>query len=275
MRIFWCEQSGIIEDRSQLVAALESSGIEYRRLNWKRGLDDKFANVKCSEDRLSWSKGRELLFNSVKNEMAKGDYIVLADDDIEIVNRPDSLEHLRTILARFRPPLAVPYSTNRHHLSTGMEYHRLRDPEKPFPIFLADLQVQIFRRDFADMIFPSIYDGGYGTYWYAYFFCALKYGYGALCIPHFMVKNLRHESVSGDYGGVTNNMSDEIWRASEQILPTRVKKWFSETKNRGVTVRVANSWYASRPFWMMFGSLFAERKFFEFRECMKLGTWKG
>ena len=265
MKIIWCEQSGVIEDREQFISSLEEIGIGYRRLNWRDDEQDLYANVECPAPGISWSRGRDVLFNSVSSEMQQDDYIILADDDIKIEGGRKGLLSLQENLIKYRPPLAVPYSTNKHHFSTGMEYQKYKNPDKPFPVFLVDLQVQVFRMDFAKYVFPSLYDGGYGTYWYAYFFCALKYGFGALCLPQFRINNLRHDNPSGDYGGKVNHKEDTIFNDSLDIMPLRVKMWFLKTGNRQVAVRMANSWYASRPSWLLFGSPLAKSKIARFR----------
>ncbi|QFU74473.1 hypothetical protein EY643_01715 [Halioglobus maricola] len=265
MKIVWCEQSGILESRSEFRQMLNAAKIEYFRLNWKHGMDDPEANVPCESSKLSWSKGRDHLYSHVKNLVSDDDYIVMADDDIHIHTGTAGLKALKDALKQYRPPLAVPYSTNWHH-ATDMEVRRNTNTEQPFGIFAADLEVQVFRGDFAKQVFPAIYDGGGGTYWYAYFFCALKSGYGALCIPKLHIANTRHSTEDGDYGGEFIKAGSKLWNDARSIIPNKVWRQYEELGSKQLsTIRATNSRYARRPLPLFFGKLGANKKMDRFR----------
>jgi hypothetical protein len=267
VKIIWCEQSGILEDRQPFISMLHDMDIGFRRLNWKHRESDPYANVYCDSGRVSWSKGREALFETVKDELQAGDYVVFADDDIEFVDGKDGLIALVDDLSTHTPQLAVPYSTNWHNTNTMVSLKRNRCGA--FPIFAADLQVQIMRWDFAELVFPVIYDGGYGTLWYAYFFNAKLNGYGALCLPNCHIINTRHDVPDGDYGGDVNCKSNAIWAESGPILPfgVRIVQRLFRIPRMEV-IRIFNSLYARLPYWMLIPDICGKSRIRKFRQSL-------
>jgi hypothetical protein len=104
------------------------------------------------------------------------------------------------------------------------------------------------RRDFAELVFPVLYDGGRGTLWYAFFFNSMISGYGALCLPDCHVKNLRSRARSVNYGGQVALKSNAIWIESRPILPfaVRLAQRLLGHKRVGIA-RIFNSLYARFP----------------------------
>lgn len=223
MKLFWCEQSGLLEDRSAFVGELKSAGVEFFRLNWRYGSDDPFSNVPKSADKISWSYGRQLLFDHVKHVANKDDYIILADDDVAFLNMSveDAIEIIKNSLNICKPLCAAVNSQNWHISRFQHVLNRILR-KSSYQIFCADLEVQILRRDFADIIFPVAFDGGYGTLWYPYFMNHQITKSGTLCISRLTVTNTRFNP-TGNYGGELNHAIDLIWDRCSCILPRSVR----------------------------------------------------
>ena len=64
---------------------------------------------------------------------------------------------------------------------------------KCFPISGYDLQVQIYSKSYADIIFPVIYHGSGRSMWYSQWVCHKIYPLKQICFNEIMVRNIRHE----------------------------------------------------------------------------------
>lgn len=209
MRIAWLEQSGIIEDRSQVRDALAHAGIDYYRMNW-RFKNDPFAEVKHYGKRVSWSKGRELLYAAISH--LRYDYYVFADDDIAFGGSwLHSAERMRSSLEIYKPHIYTVRSA-----SDWQESLIDKNTEGLIPVFLVDLQLQCYARHIAEFAFPVRFDGGWGTLWYPMLH-ANKLPGNVLSDRDLIIYNTRR-SVSGHYGGVENNNIKSIWFRSRPFM---------------------------------------------------------
>lgn len=193
MKVCWCEQSGVVEDRSALISALSSLHIDFFRYNWRHD-DDPFATVVYPSG-LSWSMGRSLLFTQASTY----DYYIFSDDDVVFVNNiEDSLRQACEVLDEYAPLTATFGGENWHSKLTGRIPRWARRDVHPF--FLADLQCQILSHAVASKTFPAIFDGGWGTLWYPNIAIALTDVRRQLMLSHVEVSNTRR-SADGYYGG--------------------------------------------------------------------------
>jgi hypothetical protein len=223
MRVYWCEQSGVLEDRSSFIGALESAGVQFFRLNWRHGSSDPFANVSKDSENISWSRGRQILFDHVKQLADADDYIVFADDDVSFQDMTvgDAARIISSSLAENRPLCAAVNSSN-WHISRYERFLNRALRRRSYQVFCADLEIQIMRRDFADIVFPVVFDGGYGTLWYPYFLNNRATKSGTFCISGLTVINTR-ANLTGNYGGELNGAAALIWQRCSAVLPWTVR----------------------------------------------------
>ncbi len=215
MRLIWCEQSGLLADRTSVRATLQRRGHSFFRYNWKHGAHDPFANL-SSPERLSWSKGRELLLSRALQEARDDDYILMLDDDVEFAAGLDiALAQLESKLREFKPLFACLGSANWHH-ELVEKFSAIYDPPVA-RVFLADLEVQIVSAALARHLVPVPFDGGYGTLWHFALVAHRIRSSAVLCFRHVKIRNTRSEA-GGEYGGDPHLSIDRIWRACAPII---------------------------------------------------------
>jgi hypothetical protein len=236
MKVAWLEQSGILEDRDDFVAALSKMGIDYFRLNWHTE-DDPFAEVKTKHEKVSWSKGREqLYFAACKRDY---DYYIFADDDLRFEgNLLWALSEILTTLKHFKPEILMARSD-----SDWQERLIEKTLTGVVPVFLLDLQFQCYSKGVAEFAFPTQFDGGWGTLWYPMLAVNKKPGH-VLSNRDLKIHNTRR-SLSGHYGGVDNRNTESIWARSRPFMSDAV---FNLSKKIGVrqTVEQLNKLFSSK-----------------------------
>lgn len=210
MKIAWCEQSGLIQDRQFLKDELLSNGIDFYRYNWKYDSKDVHANVFAdSNTKLSWSKGRELLYYAaLENDY---DYFIFVDDDLGFdcgISR--ALKIIISTLSEYVPSILTIRSDKWHE-------QRLKWFTKPVVFaFIVDLQFQCIDRNTARNTFPVKFDGGWGTLWYPMLWCDKKRK-PVITVRSMLLKNL-NSTIDGNYGGIENRNSADIWRRSSAFM---------------------------------------------------------
>lgn len=215
LRIAWCEQSGIVEDRSALLSALSARSIDYYRFNWKIGLNDPSSNVAhTTKSSVSWSKGRELLYFSASKYSY--DYYIFVDDDI-VFDRPyeDAISEILETLFKYRPSVLTVRSNS-------WQERLVRDKkEAVVAVFVVDLQFQCLSSSVAAFSFPARFDGGWGTLWYPMIFFNRSPGY-VISIRSILLLNKR-QNESKNYGGIENDNADNIWKRSRHFMSLHAK----------------------------------------------------
>jgi hypothetical protein len=199
VKICWCEQSGLLEPRAELVNALAAEGIDFYRFNWRHGRDDPLANV-FYDQQLSWSLGRSLLFKQARRETY--DYYIFADDDVVFIDDElRSLRLLKALLAKHQPLTACLASDNWHSALKRRIPKTLRRAVHSY--LLADLEVQILSSFIAEQTFPCAFDGGWQTLWYPNVCVALHAPSRQLEFSEISIRNGR-KNASGYYGGTAH-----------------------------------------------------------------------
>lgn len=210
MKIAWLEQSGLLQDRKELREQLNKVDVDYYRLNWRHGDEDPFANINApSGKRISWSKGREQLYNSAKSN--DYDYYIFADDDL-ILDRSvaDFIRKIKDSLSEYQPCLLTVRGDSWH------ERFLPKTTKSIVSIFIVDLQFQCLSRRTAEFAFPVKFDGGWGTLWYPMLNCNKTLG-TVVNIRDMVVKNSA-STAQGEYGGVENKNVDSIWDRSRPYM---------------------------------------------------------
>lgn len=221
LRIAWLEQSGEIQpEKSELVEHLGSFGVDYYRLNWKHGHADELANV-FAATRVSWSMGRGLLIKHARQ--ADYDYYIVVDDDISFDQPLDeALPVLKQSLELYSPLLMSVRSGNWQEKYINKLPSVFK--ENVAPVFITDLQLQIYSRAAVDQyVLPIRYDGGWGTMWYIPLLIDRDFKKRALICNSLSITN-GNKTVTGEYGGVTNKADKEIWERDRELMRFGVKK---------------------------------------------------
>ena len=129
---------------------------DFFRLNWKDDHSDTFAtHFGC---KLSWSEGRSLVYDSIKDNYL---YFIFIDDDIKFESKTNNSvsQELKLILEKYKPVHASILNTTWpkiKHVNSEV-----------FPMIGGDLCVQIFHFDFAKQMFPTLFHGSGKSMWYA------------------------------------------------------------------------------------------------------------
>lgn len=211
MKIAWCEQSGLLQERREFERDLQVSGIDYFRFNWRHGSKDPFANVRHEgADKLSWSRGRQLLYEAAQSN--NYDYYIFADDDL-VLDRPvsDFIKRVRDVIREHQPCILTVKGDSWH------EKYLANIQQSLVSIFVVDLQFQCLSSAAADFAFPVKFDGGWGTLWYPMLHCNKRRG-SVLNIRDMAIKNASHVA-GGEYGGCENQNTKSIWLRSEVYMP--------------------------------------------------------
>ena len=215
MKIAWCEQSGLIQDRHSLKSELIKNGIDFFRFNWKHGTEDQHSNVFSDKaDKLSWSKGRELLYSTAL--LGDYDYYIFVDDDLQFDRPiPEALYKIKEILENYRPSILTIRSDK-------WQERRTKSLKNPLIFtFVVDLQFQCLEKAVASKTFPVEFDGGWGTLWYPMLWCDKKRK-PVINIRDMKIKNLNRTS-DGNYGGIENKNPKEIWFRSRKFMSIHVR----------------------------------------------------
>ena len=163
---------------------------DFFRLNWS-GLNDPEAFI--SQKNITWSEGRSLLYEKVPKNY---DYYIFCDDDIKFHNFEEAkiAEKIHDLLTTYKPVAATFFDPNSWAFSwhKKSEIDQIRKREF-FPIAGFDLQVHIFQKNFADLMFPVIYHGSGRSMSYAQWFCNKLAPDKQHCFSSIQVSNTRHE----------------------------------------------------------------------------------
>lgn len=234
-KISWCEQSGLLQERADLENDLHLCGVDYFRFNWRYGQDDPFANV-CydGDDKLSWSRGRELLYDTAKKN--DYDYYVFADDDL-FLDRPvpDFVQRIRDVLDKYHPCILTVRGNSWH------ENYVKNFRTQLVSIFIVDLQFQCLSRESAEFAFPVKFDGGWATLWYPMLNCNKTPG-SVVNVRDMLITNSNH-TAGGEYGGIENNNVKDIWNRSGPYMSSHAK-FLSKLIGYRHTILILNLLYA-------------------------------
>lgn len=153
------------------------------RLNWKGNRKDRYADFFATQ--ISWSEGRSLLFEQTRENY---EYYIFIDDDIDIVSntRRNVAEQLRVSLDRFRPIHgSLPSSTSWPKIAGKHDREAIR-------MLGGDLCVQIFSRNYAELMFPAWWCGSGCSMWHAQFLAHRLAPDRSLFLNHLKAVNTRH-----------------------------------------------------------------------------------
>ena len=164
---------------------------DLKRLNWANNKDDKLADY--FSENICWSEGRSLLYEKVRG---KYDFYIFIDDDIDIQlkgrNSKDIAEVLKNQLIKYKPIHgSIPNNTwPKKYFSNNYG--------ETFQMKGGDLCIQLFRDDFASLMFPTWKHGSGKSMWYCPFIAHILFPNESLYLNKFRAINIRQE-VHSDY----------------------------------------------------------------------------
>ncbi len=165
---------------------------DFYRLNWKLD-DDPLADF--VEKGVLWSEGRSLLWEKVPKDY---DYYIFTDDDIVFSNnvgQEDQIPYLiKDLLEEYKPISATFYDPGQW--AFNKRFSVLDDVLKKnvFPIAGFDLQVHIFSKEFAELMFPVIYHGAAKCMWYSQWIATYLYPDKQICFNDIQVSNTKNDN---------------------------------------------------------------------------------
>ncbi len=183
------EQSGTINDEYTKIkkSLFQTDLCDFYRLNW-RYRNDPDATITAPG--VLWSEGRSLLYESVPDTY---DYYMFMDDDLQFSHAGNIPldEFIINLLEEYQPISANFYC---HKLwGKNQITDEMRIKKNAYPFLCLDLQLTIYSRSFANMIFPVPFHGSDRCMWYA-FWLANKLAPGKqICLPEVTIKNTRSE----------------------------------------------------------------------------------
>lgn len=159
---------------------------EVKRLNWANNKDDKLADYYA--ENICWSEGRSLLFEKVKG---KYDFYIFIDDDMDIQlkrkNSQNIAEVLKNELIKYKPIHGSIPNTS------WPGYHFYNNDGEVFQMKGGDLCIQLFRDDFASIMFPTWKHGSGRSMWYCQFISHILFPNESLYLNKFSAINTRHD----------------------------------------------------------------------------------
>lgn len=148
------------------------------RLNWKR-LDDPNAQV-CMPD-ACWTEGRSVLYDHIMDEY---EYYIFIDDDV-LFYGDDIAQKIADTLDEYKPiagTFGIPNGWHFGGIKTNKEVH---------PIACYDLCVHMFSRDFAEVMYPTIFHSSGKSMWYAMYACYKLFPRKQLAFRNIVTNNSR------------------------------------------------------------------------------------
>jgi len=183
------EQSGTLGDPYTAVKRqlFNTDDCDLYRLNWRHENDP---DATISAPGVLWSEGRSILYESVPKTY---DYYMFIDDDLDF--QYEDTRPLTTViielLEEYRPLSAGFYCKKLWGKTPVTE--DMRKNKRAYPFLCLDLQLTIYSRQFANLVFPVIFHGSDMCMWYA-FWLANKLNPGKqLCFSDIIIKNTRSE----------------------------------------------------------------------------------
>lgn len=159
---------------------------DVKRLNWANNREDKLADY-FSEKKICWSEGRSYLYEMVKGKYS---FYIFIDDDIDILLRDpkeDIAVCLKNQLLKYKP-IHGSFPNNQ-----WPKKYFINNYGEAFKMKGGDLCVQLFRDDFASLMFPTWMHGSSRSMWYAQYIAHILFPNESLYLNKFMAINTRNE----------------------------------------------------------------------------------
>ena len=214
-----CEKNNTLTEENRKIFTTEYS--DFFRLNWKNDLSDKSANF--FGENICFSEGRSLLY---KETRGKYDYYVFIDDDILIKSKNNesvALTLKKQLLDNLPIHASIPNDCWPNLIG--------KYDKAIFPMKGGDVCVQIFRSDYAEIIFPVWFDGAHGALWYSQFIAHILFPDRSIYLNKLEAFNTRHQEQFFIKGKV-NKRKKEVKRLFRNKLKSiRLKILFSLWKD--------------------------------------------
>lgn len=183
------EQSGTINDEYTQVkkSLFQTDNCDFYRLNWRHKNDP---DATIAAPGVLWSEGRSLLYESAAGTY---DYYMFMDDDLQFNYSGEKPldEFIIDLLEEYQPISANFYCQKLW--GNNRVTDEMRRTKKAFPFLCLDLQLTIFSKSFADMIFPVPFHGSDMCMWYAFWLANKIHPGKQVCFTDVTITNTRSE----------------------------------------------------------------------------------
>ena len=217
------EKNNTLSEENRQIFTTEYS--DFFRLNWKNDLRDKSANFFAKD--ICFSQGRSILYEKTKG---KYDYYIFIDDDILIKSKNDepvALTIKKQLLDNLPIHASVPNDCWPNYLG--------KYDKEIFPMKGGDVCVQIFRSDYAEIIFPVWFDGAHGSLWYSQFIAHILFPSRSIYLNKLEAYNTRHQDQFYLKGKI-NKRKKEVKRLfRKKLISIRLKILFSLWKEYSIS----------------------------------------
>lgn len=159
---------------------------DWYRLNWYTNKDP---NAFIHYKNITWCEGRNILYEKVPK---KYDYYMFIDDDLKFKCENNVALTLHKFLLSYQPLVSTVMSHN-WHMNKVESIHK-EYKKGAFVYRGQDMELMIFSKDYANIMFPIIYLGGWGCMWYMNYICTNLYPKKQVCTTNIEVSNPRHST---------------------------------------------------------------------------------
>lgn len=195
---------------------------DVKRLNWANNKDDKLADF--FSENLCWSEGRSFLYEKVKGNY---DFYIFIDDDMNIkLKKGEKKENIAEVLKNQlikHQPIHGSIPNNMWPL----KYFNNNFGEV-FSMKGGDLCVQIFREDFASIMFPTWKHGSDGSMWYPQFIAHILFPNQSLYLNKLRAINTKHEPHSDKSLESHSNKSAVVKYFAKRIKNNSLRELFEK-----------------------------------------------
>ena len=192
---------------------------DLKRLNWANNKNDNLADFYTKN--MCWSEGRSFLYEKLKN---KYDFYIFIDDDVDINLVNSGKEDIAYKLKNELINNNLIHGSIPNNAWLNFEKNNYGDV---FPMKGGDLCVQIFRSDFAELMFPTWIHGSGKSMWYAQFIAHILFPNQSIYLNKFRANNTRHDPHM-DRSLISYSAPDELTKIfCNQLSHWSLKKLFT------------------------------------------------
>lgn len=163
------------------------------RLNWGGDLNDEDANCIVMKP-IKWSAGRQLMWELIEKHVGPHEYYLFTDDDVVFCSK--GREYVE-FLNKWNPI----YATGQRYLrNPSIQILDLGKDGRVFRCYGADVDNDIFRRDFLLQMYPFPQHGNGWVTWLANWILEHVVPEKMMCNPNLVIENTAHRRRGAAHG---------------------------------------------------------------------------
>jgi hypothetical protein len=200
------------------------------RLNWGGDATDIHANCIVTKP-IKWSAGRQLMWELIEEHIGPHEYYLFTDDDVIFNSRGE--EYIK-FLDEWNPIFATGQRLKR---KPSVQIYGLGKDGKLFRCYGADVDNDIFRRDFLLQMYPLPRHGNGWVTWLANWILEHTVPEKMICNPNLVIENTGHRPRGKAHGIMDSGLHEIIsyWntflKISYPLGKIRCKVYENEYRN--------------------------------------------